>query len=832
MVRKTTTQSVTFTPSTTKARIHPSIKPRKAAKPVVEQVIDPFPQAVPIVETTPPPKIRMRSAPGVHNPEALTKSRRAAADYAAQQSQERRDIAPINIDSINWDRRLSCMHDLNLFERTYLPDTFNYGFSKDQLICNEQLTQCIVESGSFAIAMPRGGGKSTLCRGSIAWAAVNGFKKYMVFVGANDGMALKSFKMLKLWLSMPNLVEDFPEVCYPIFRLGNNVYLSRGQIYDGLSTYIEWGDNGKATFPSITLPEDMAAVYNKHLPGFLVPVEVIVDPIKMTKETRWLPKSAGTIFETYGIDASIRGTAIGQQYTGRTLRPDLVLLDDVQRETNLDSETAFERLVNQIEGSIQGLAGPDTTLSVLMACTIQKEDDVSSLFTDPEKKPDYMGKRFPLVNSWPEGITDYEITLETEAGRLWNTYQELRKESLATKKNISIARDFYLKNRKVMDAGFECSWEDRYGDRKIHASPQHFAMEQRFKLEASFPFEMQNRPRRLTGLIDIIDAKQLRERVTSLPRGILPRDANILVAHIDVGNEIMYYTVMAVNHDFSGAIIDYGTWPEVPSKFFKNYQADGWSKISTAFFEKYPDQLKNATKTESGRPRAPVQAKIYFALQKTVNHLLSKHYFRDDPGRTLVPIQRIGIDTKWGAVNESAKQFIRESRVSNLIAYQGASFPPTRRQLENYNLVKGWLFEHQKHPTVKESKWVWRPTEQAMDWYLQCDVDRQKEFLFQRLASPVGTPGSILLFDAPPEQHDLFAAHVCNSEYPEPLATPVLVKNMYIERPGFDNDFLDAATACITLASYQGACLKITDTPLAIRKRKSMKEKLAQMQGR
>lgn len=818
---------ISFIPSTTKSYVSGAAKPQPKPKVRVE-VVDPFPQAVP-VETPkplPPPKIRMR-APTTETSavDAKIKSRRASAEYHAAASQELRDIAPINVDTINWDRRLSTMYDLNLFEKTYLPNSFEYRFSRDQLVCNERLSQCVVESGSFAVAMPRGGGKSTLCRGAITWASVHGHKKYIAFIGASDTQSNKSYKIIKAWLSSPDFVMDFPEVCYPIFRLANNTYKARGQLYDGLSTYIEWGDNGKALFPSITLPDDIATVYEKYLPGFMTPVDTIPDPSNMQLVRRWLPKQAGTIFETYGIDASIRGTAIGQQYTNRTLRPDLVLLDDVQRETNLDSETAHERLVNQIEGSIQGLAGPDTTLSVMMACTIQKEDDVSTLFTDPEKKPDYMGQRYPLVNSWPPGVNDYEITLETHAGKLWNTYLELRKESLRVHKDIRLATNFYIEadNRKVMDQDFEISWEDRY-DRKKHASPQQYAMEQRFRLENAFPFEMQNRPRRLAGLIDIIDAKQLKERVHNLPRGVLPKDTNILVSHIDIGNEIMYYVTLAVNHEFSGAIVDYGTWPEVPSKFFKNYQADGWSLISSAFFKKYPEQLRNATKTESGRPRAPLQAKIYFALEETLKVLLLKNYRRDDGYGTQVSIQRIGVDTKWGSINEAAKLFVSRSKLSNLIAYQGHSFPPTKRQLEHYKFVKGWLFEHQKHPSVKESKWVWRPTEQDRDWYLQCDVDRQKEFLFQRLGAPLGSPGAIQLFDAPAEHHELYAAHVCNSEYPEPLATAGLIKNMYIERPGFDNDFLDASTACMTLASYQGACLPTGNVKLSVGRRKSISE--------
>lgn len=820
--KKKPTLAVTFIPREGKVFVSPSVAAKKTkTKPPkdIDFFVDPFPQSVPV--DAPPPK-KTRAAHGSANPDAFLRSRRASAEYHAAASQELRDIAPIFPDRIDWKRRLACSQDLNEFERTYVPAVFKHNFSRDQLACNDRIMQCCRETGSFGIAMPRAQGKSSLCRGGITWATVNAYKNYVALIGSSEPNGLKSYKIIKGWMSSPKFVQDFPEVCYPILRLGNNTMRARGQLYDGLSTFIEWGDNGKAMFPSITLPDSLAEYYHKHLPGFLIEVETVPDPTTGIIVKRWMPRSAGTIFEVYGIDSSIRGTSIGRPYTNETLRPDLCLLDDVQRDTNLDSETAHERLVNQIEGSIQGLAGPDSTLSVLMACTIQKENDVSSLFTDPVKKPDYVGKRFPLVDSWPDGINDYSITLETKAGELWTKYEQLRNQSLQLHGNISLATQMYAENREVMDDGFSCSWAERY-DPRIHLSAQQYAMEQRFKLGPSFPFEMQNRPRKLAGLIDIISSEQLKRRVHEYNRRIVPPDATILVAHIDIGDEMLYYTVFATDPRFNGAFVDYGTWPEAPTRFFKNYQVEGWSMLTTEFFKAYPDQRKNATFLENGRPRAPRQAKIYFGLGMLVNKLLSHKYVRADEHKTQMNISRIGIDTKWGAINEASKRFIRESQVPQLLAYQGQSFPPTRKQLEHYNLTKGWLFEHEKHPSVKESKWVFRQTQQDNSWYLQADVDRQKDFLFQVLGSPLGSNGVVQMFNDTPENHDLFATQVCNSEYPEAVSVTSLTKNMYLLRPNFDNDFLDCSVACMSLASYEGACIRTTDKTI-VRQRRNFSE--------
>ena len=173
-------------------------------------------------------------------------------------------------------------------------------------------------------------------------------------------------------------------------------------------------------------------------------------------------------------------------------------------------------------------------------------------------------------------------------------------------------------------------------------------------------------------------------------------------------------------------------------------------------------------------------------------------------------IQQLGIDTRWRQTADVVKRYIRECGYRNVIPYRGKTFPATQRQLEEHELRKGWFFEHQKHPEVKEPMWVIRPNAGDGMFYMSVDTDRAKDFLFSRLASPPGTSRTNNLLQGTQDDHELFSHHLCNSEYPELISARGIEKNSWIQREnqlGRNNDWLDTSVGCIALASMQGARL-------------------------
>jgi len=153
-----------------------------------------------------------------------------------------------------------------------------------------------------------------------------------------------------------------------------------------------------------------------------------------------------------------------------------------------------------------------------------------------------------------------------------------------------------------------------------------------------------------------------------------------------------------------------------------------------------------------------------------------------------------------------------------VVPYLGQPFVPTNKQLEEFHRTKGWLFEDHANPNINEVKWVMRP-DQDGQYHIIADVNRGKTFLMDRLATPLEAPGSIALFNAPAEDHELFTIQVCDSEYPEPVSARGITKDMWQVREGvqIDNDYLDCLTGCVLMMTKLGVYLpsqKQMDDPI------------------
>jgi hypothetical protein len=318
-----------------------------------------------------------------------------------------------------------------------------------------------------------------------------------------------------------------------------------------------------------------------------------------------------------------------------------------------------------------------------------------------------------------------------------------------------------------------------------------------------------------------ITAEQLMHKTIDVQRRELPVECQYVVGFIDVQNEGMYYTCMASDTDFNAVITDFGTYPKVSTRFFNKDNLETWSMLSQEFFKTYPGLRDEAIKNAQGKIRAPFEAKIYHGLSMAVKHVLSLEFTRKGLHERSMRVMRLGIDTRWGQASDVIKRFIRESGIKDLVPCYGQAFPPTQRQLEEYERRKGWLFEDQLCPNVKEPKWVFRPNQDGV-WYMANDVCRLKDFLFARLSSPKGSKGSMSLFNAPPDELEMFCQQICNSEYPEPVSARGIIKNVWKEREGsaFNNEFLDCSVGCVALLGSLGVSLKTTDTQLTVIRRK------------
>jgi len=433
-------------------------------------------------------------------------------------SQSARDIGPLP-PVAHKRRRKRCAESLKDFCETYFPSIFCIRWSVDHLRVINKIETAVRKGGLFGVAMPRGSGKTSLCKAACLWAALYGYRRFIVLIGPTEEHAELLLNDLRTQLESNDLLmSDFPEVCFPIRALDGIAHRCRGQLYQGTRTNIEWKSN-KLVLP--TIPKS---------------------------------QSSGTVIMVAGITGQIRGMT-HQLPDGSTARPDLVLIDDPQTDESARSPSQCAHREAVISRAILGLAGPGKKIAGLMPCTVMCPGDLADNLLDKEKHPEWQGERFKLLYSFPKNM------------ELWKTYNELRKSSLKEKGDISLATAFYAEHREAMDEGAVIAWPERYEEGELSAI-QH-AMNIYFRDEAAFYAEYQNEPLvpdgdESTGL----DADQVAVRLSRLKRGVIPNDCQHLTAFIDVHQDLLYWIVVAWQDDATSYIIDYGTWPKQPHGHF------------------------------------------------------------------------------------------------------------------------------------------------------------------------------------------------------------------------------------------------------------------------
>ena len=87
----------------------------------------------------------------------------------------------------------------------------------------------------FAFAMPRGSGKTSMCEAGVIWAIFHGHVEYAMIIGATEVDAEKRIYSIKVDLTTnKSLLDDFPEIVFPIHHLAGGYRRVDSQEYDGV----------------------------------------------------------------------------------------------------------------------------------------------------------------------------------------------------------------------------------------------------------------------------------------------------------------------------------------------------------------------------------------------------------------------------------------------------------------------------------------------------------------------------------------------------------------------------------------------------------------------
>jgi hypothetical protein len=627
------------------------------------------------------------------------------------------------------DRKTTAETDFRFFCESYFPQTFHLSWSPDHLKVISKIEQAVLHGGLFAMAMPRGSGKTTICECACIWAALYGHRDFVCLIGSDEGHAMDMLESIKTELDGNDLLlDDFPEAVYPIRCLDGIANRCKGQLYKDERTHIGW------TAREIVLPTIEGS------------------------------KASGAILKVAGITGRIRGMK-HKRADGKTVRPSLVVLDDPQTDESARSLSQCATREAILAGAVLGLAGPGRKISGIMPCTVIRPGDMADNILDRDKHPEWNGERTKMVYSFP---------VDEKRG---DRYTELRAESLRMYGDIRLATEFYAANREPMDEHAVVAWPERFNHDELSAV-QH-AMNLKLQDEAAFFAEYQNEPLpEIKADDEDLTVDQIAAKVNGRHRGEIPLGCDHLTMFIDVQQKMLFFVVVAWTGDFSGFVVDYGTWPDQRRGYFSLRDA----RITLA--------------TQS--PSAGLEGSIYAGLKALTENYLARDWSRDD-GAAL-RVERCLVDANWGNSTDVVYQFCRESSHSAVIMpshgrYVGASSVP----FSEYKRKPGDRIGHNwRMPNVRGKRAV---------RYALFDSNYWKSFVFARLAVPTGDKGCLSLFGRDPNQHRLFAEHLTAEYRVKTSGRGRTVDEWKLRPERSDNHWFDCLVGCAVAASMQGAVL-------------------------
>jgi hypothetical protein len=592
-----------------------------------------------------------------------------------------RDIGPPPA-VVDLARRDSCRLDFRLFCETYAAESFPLAWSPDHLTAIAKIEAAVLRGELFAFAMPRGSGKTTLCEWACLWALLNGHRQFIVLIGSDQAIAEQMLDSIKSHLEQNELLAaDCPEATYPIRALEGINARARGQTIDGTPTKIEW------TADQITLAT---------VPG---------------------GASSGAAVRVAGITGRIRGLRHTRP-DGKTIRPDLVLIDDPQTDESAASPSQCATRERTLSGAILGLAGPGKTIAGLCTVTVIRTDDLADRLLDRQRHPSWQGERTKLVYEWPD------------AEDAWSQYAELRREGQRDGTGTGAADEFYRQRQAEMDKGARVAWTERKAIGDLSAI-QHAWNLRIDRGEAAFNAEFQNAPLADDITTDKLDKRQLVLRATNIARGIVPAGHTKLTAFVDVQDRLLYWLVASWSESFGGHVIAYGAHPDQGSSYFEAASARKTLALAT--------------------PGAGFEAALRAGLDETARLLLARDWQREDgvPMR----ISQLMVDANWGQSTAVVRNFARSSPFA-------ASILPSRGKGVG---ASGTPMGPRKNRGDRAGlNWLVGKTAEGTQIEATYDTNFWKTFVSARLRLGLGDPEAIMLHSG---HHEMLIEHLV-AEFP------------------------------------------------------------------
>lgn len=618
------------------------------------------------------------------------------------------------LSKINWERRNNAEADIITWIKTYCIGVFldEPPSPIGELIIRE-MYECVCNNAlvrPYMICMARGGGKTSYTECLLMYVMSTGKSKFPVIISNNVDAARNILNDTFRIIMDPDtpFSQDYPNVCLP-FQITNGSFRRR-QTYKGRTTDI---------------------VKNTSMICFA----------RLFKEDGTEFNTSGSCIYTRGITSGLRGMK------RNTLRPTLVLLDDIQDSESASSEEQVGKLLDIINKDVMNLGGKGKIAVLQTATPICDGDLVQRIREDKNWKVTV----WPAIIEWPKDMVD-----KPDSG-MWHRYFQMYDAENSKDGNHEKSLKFYEKHQKSMDKGARVMNPNRFLKSDGHISALQALLEKRHIIgESAFSSEYQ------------MSVKQVSIEVSITPKDVVSK-INQDVERLQIPDG---YTWSSLTVDLNTS---YGLTASISA-----YKKDSTSVVLYHHVNKLRiDQSLNEVEYTKA---------VYSALTANINDILSKG---------LRP-SRIGIDCggrNWNAVCTWCKNSIQLCGVP-AVAMAGRNStqfnPLSRSRLRN--AIDRVVLCGDAREQLKSG---------AGNKWLYFDSDYYREQVQRSFLGDFGSIGGCTLYNELPVNHIDFATQVCNEklQWKKTKSNGVIEYHWKSKEP---HDFLDTMAMSRALSAHEG----------------------------
>lgn len=544
----------------------------------------------------------------------------------------------------------------------------------------------------------------------------------------------------------------FPYLIWPLRCLENRHQRCAGQTYNGELTCTQWTSD-RIVFPTIEgVPGSGSAMIGLPLP-------------------------------------SCRG-ATHTKPDGTILRPDLVILDDVQKDEDAHNPRTVTKLEELIAHSAMMLGGHSKTMSAIMNCTVRETDDLSDRHL---KKPGWRRVRYKMLESRATHEKKHWLGPYAELRMDYNP-EDPKDQTRARKKALQYFKD----NMEEMKEGAVATWEWAYtwGDED---PTEISALQHAYNIiiddgEEVFASECQNEPLQDVSGLPMLKGEEICKKQSHCLHNQVPQECTKLTSFVDVHPEILYWHVWAWEENFTGYLIDYGTFPKQPRR---NFRHDNCPRPLSKLFPGLDDYA---------RANYALKGLIEGWEPEGWKGLCTREWTKTDG--VPVKIDRLHIDAN-GEAKDSVKKYIRRSPFTSMLCPSfGAGIGAKHRPLSSM-------------PGGKE-EWIPTKPKPGEPTGIRFDTNFWKTRFHRALALPEGSQGALYVYKTTkPDHHRRLAEHWTAEPVHEVMAYGRIVYEFGEPRPGRENHDFDCAVGAMVAAN----CAGITSVKkVSTRRRMSMRQ--------